>query len=625
MEPITAPTPAPRMVRRAAHRMRWHLPLIAVTGLVASFAPLGATGAAHAASGQTEGLACALGSTAPGGATGHTPATPGTHPSFVLTATDGYVLTPDGNSIYDWGYANANGSFQEPGPVLCVHEGDTVTVTLRNTLPVDTSIVFQGITGVTADGAPSVPDVVDNSLTKVAPRNPASKPNAGQPGGEVTYSFVASKPGTFSYESGTDPQIQVQMGLSGVLVVRPAPSRTDLSAANPGDGTSSVISDAAIAATDAGSAVTGTNVPPNATVGTVTAGTSFVLDVNGIATAPALGQISSVTVTDMTYGDSHVYDDSALAAQGNNPALIDFSHFNSKHEYLHVLTEIDPDLHIALEGAQPTVWDANTAYAPGAAVTDHGRMFKATPPPGTPTTTAGSIPAKTPAEWSSLYDLTAYKARYWTINGRSFPDTIAPNYSAHLPSQPYGSLVHIQPESPPGTPTDSPIYNPWGALVRFVNVGPVNYPFHPHADHDHQLGVDGAPLINPDTAGKSQDTTIDHFGFVIAPGQTTEATFSWYDAQQWSADTNPIVVPIPDQQSRFEGAYWSGSPYLGVRQDLATGVTQYNQCGEMYHVAHSHALFQATNYGIPATGMLTMIRVDPPSNFPGYANCKDGS
>jgi FtsP/CotA-like multicopper oxidase with cupredoxin domain len=40
-------------------------------------------------------------------------------------------------------------------------------------------------------------------------------------GGSVTYSFVASRPGTFVYESGTDPNKQVRMGLFGTLIVRP--------------------------------------------------------------------------------------------------------------------------------------------------------------------------------------------------------------------------------------------------------------------------------------------------------------------------------------------------------------------------------------------------------------------
>ena len=40
--------------------------------------------------------------------------------------------------------------------------------------------------------------------------------------GSVTYTFTAGSPGTYLYESGTDVNKQVQMGLYGALVVRPA-------------------------------------------------------------------------------------------------------------------------------------------------------------------------------------------------------------------------------------------------------------------------------------------------------------------------------------------------------------------------------------------------------------------
>ena len=45
---------------------------------------------------------------------------------------------------------------------------------------------------------------------------------AAADGGTVTYSFVATNPGTFLYESGTNPEKQVRMGLFGALIVRPA-------------------------------------------------------------------------------------------------------------------------------------------------------------------------------------------------------------------------------------------------------------------------------------------------------------------------------------------------------------------------------------------------------------------
>lgn len=54
--------------------------------------------------------------------------------TFTLTARDGYVNTPDGNSLYMWSFAAGSDPFQFPGPVLCVNQGDTVTVVLNNML-----------------------------------------------------------------------------------------------------------------------------------------------------------------------------------------------------------------------------------------------------------------------------------------------------------------------------------------------------------------------------------------------------------------------------------------------------------------------------------------------------------
>jgi FtsP/CotA-like multicopper oxidase with cupredoxin domain len=69
-----------------------------------------------------------------------------TNPSatFTLTAKEGYASMTDGNIIYMWSYAEGNDDFQFPGPVLCVNEGDTVTIVLHNTLPEDVSILFGG-------------------------------------------------------------------------------------------------------------------------------------------------------------------------------------------------------------------------------------------------------------------------------------------------------------------------------------------------------------------------------------------------------------------------------------------------------------------------------------------------
>ncbi len=129
-----------------------------------------------------------------------------TGPTFQLTAGVGYVSTPDGASIYSWGYGSG-GNMQFPGPTLIVNEGADVTVTLTNQLPPaagNVSIVFQGHDALASDG-------VSGLLTREAP-----------PGGSVTYRFRAAKPGTYLYGSGTRPDLQVEMGLAGALIVRPS-------------------------------------------------------------------------------------------------------------------------------------------------------------------------------------------------------------------------------------------------------------------------------------------------------------------------------------------------------------------------------------------------------------------
>jgi len=164
-------------------------------------------------------------------------AVPGiTGPTFNLTAQTAFLNQPDGNAVYSWGYG-CNGtptgflpaaivgascsSMQVPGPTLIVTEGQTVTVNLLNGLPAaagNTSILFPGF-NVTATGG------VRGLLTQEA-----------APAGTVTYTFVASSPGTHSYYSGTQGDLQVEMGLYGAVVVLPSAvptaCTTGLAAAN---------------------------------------------------------------------------------------------------------------------------------------------------------------------------------------------------------------------------------------------------------------------------------------------------------------------------------------------------------------------------------------------------------
>jgi FtsP/CotA-like multicopper oxidase with cupredoxin domain len=376
-----------------------------------------------------------------------------TGPNFTLDAKTGYIKLGDGNTMFMWGYSPAGQPFQHPGPVLCVNQGDTVTVILRNSLSEDASIIFPGQENVLANGLPAQPQVDGSgnvtSLTNVAPAN----------GGSVTYSFVATNPGTYLYESGTNPEKQVRMGLFGALIVRPA------------------------------------------------------------------------------MGANFAYNRAD-------------SRFTPEEEFLVLLSEIDPYQHQAAEEGQP-------------------------------------------------YDLTRYHVSYWLINGRTFPDSIADNFTSWLPSQPYGSLARIHPYDPTS--------HPYPGLARYINVGSEDNPFHPHGNNGTVIARDGRPLEGP--AG--QDLSFEKYAINIGPGQTWDVTFKWYDAENYS-DANPVTVTVPDVADQTFGMFYSGSPYLGMMGPMPPGMSTLNECGEFYIISHNHALFQLDAWGVIMAGQITYMRVDPP-------------
>ena len=123
-----------------------------------------------------------------------------------------------------WGYANCTASFAScdpvtvPGPALSVAPGDAtgLSVHLKNTLSVPTSLIIAGQaiadpTPVWTDGS-SGPRGSD--LTK---RVRSFTHEAAVGGGTADYIWPNLKAGTYLYESGTEPQVQVQMGLYGAV------------------------------------------------------------------------------------------------------------------------------------------------------------------------------------------------------------------------------------------------------------------------------------------------------------------------------------------------------------------------------------------------------------------------
>lgn len=123
--------------------------------------------------------------------------------TFNLCADEGSVTLPGtALPVPIWGFVQNTGagcpaSGAIPGPQLTVNAGDIVTVNLTNNLLAENvSLVFPG--------------------QNLVPDN-----TGATPGGGKSYSFTASNPGTYLYESGVSPGVQLPMGLYGALVVRP--------------------------------------------------------------------------------------------------------------------------------------------------------------------------------------------------------------------------------------------------------------------------------------------------------------------------------------------------------------------------------------------------------------------
>ncbi len=203
------------------------------------------------------------------------------------------------------------------------------------------------------------------------------------------------------------------------------------------------------------------------------------------------------------------------------------------------------------------------------------------------------------------FNLNTYKPRYWLVNGRGFPDSIADNYATWLPSQPYGSLASIK-------PYDATTH-PHPGLARYLNVGTEDYPFHPHGNNGSVIGQNGHPLEDVTTYA---DLSAEKFSLNIGPGQTWDVLFKWFDAEGYSP-TNPVPVTVPNVANQVFGMFYSGSPYLGQQGTLPPNTSTLNQCGEFYIIAHNHALYQITSWGVNMTGPITYMRVNPPTGTCG--------
>jgi hypothetical protein len=412
-----------------------------------------------------------------------------TGPTFNLVTGSAAISTPDGDSLLIWAFGDGtNSPVQLPGPTLIVNQGDAVVVNLDNTLPQPVSIVFPGQGKVTATGGgPGL-------LTRHACAPTNTGPCAGTT--TVSYSFTAAQPGTYVYHSGTNTELQVEMGLYGVIIVRPA---------------------------------------------------GFDQDTNRTA-----------------YGHPNTAYD---------------------HEYLFLLSEMDPFIHDLVDFGFPEFID---------------------------NTTANPV--------------------FWFINGRNGVDTLSPDAAPSQPNQPYSSLARTRPGEK--------------VLLRMVNLGRNLHAFHPHGNHTMIIARDGRMLESAPGAGP--DLGIPDFTITPNAGGTIDGLFSWtskglgWDIFGDPNDPNfahtctPAAPPanmidassgedctyhgvrldskvvLPGLQDVTFGGWYSGSPFLGHFGQLPPGEGGLNLNGGLFFMWHSHNEKELTNFDIFPGGMLTFVIIEPP-------------
>ena len=432
-----------------------------------------------------------------------------TGPAFSLEAKPVYISAADGISIYNWGFGVVGSPTQYPAPTLIVNQGQAVTLTLTNTLPTRTSIVFPGQSGVTAScaiPAHCVASPIGQLTTEVVP------------GGTITYTFNATHAGTYTYHSGTQLDVQLEMGLAGALIVRPA--------------------------------------------------------------------VAGVTIANQAYEHAD-------------------TKFNPGREYLLMLSEMDAVRH-------QSVLDQVNA-----------------------------LPAVSSPDWrvdTSTWG--AYAPRYWFINGRNSPDTLASAFAPALPHQPYNSLVQMHPGD--------------DVLLRVINMGRDLHPFHHHGNNTWTVARDGRMLKRPASAGP--DLAQSDFTLRMVPGQTVDAIWRWTGAGlNWDmygdkcnlampvSATNcrsgkytaagvltdppiagwtptqtpgdfykPLPVRLPAELELTYGEMYSGSPFLGAPGVKPVGAGAANTTGGYFHMLHSHNEKEIINDGVFPGGMMTMVLIQPP-------------
>jgi FtsP/CotA-like multicopper oxidase with cupredoxin domain len=574
-----------------------------------------------------------------------TASTSATSPSFDLVAGPAYISQPDGQMVYSWGYGCATGftptfapamsgnactAMQVPGPTLVLTEGQTYTVRLTNNLPVaagNTSILFPGFT-VTSSGG------LQGLLTREA-----------APGSSVSYTFTASTPGTRAYYSGTQSDLQIEMGLYGAIIVVPSTTPTGCTTVGslpahyiaPGN-TAEVDFRLAAAAYDSAKTCYDreylfqfSEIDPN-------------IHAQALAQVNTKSCAGTFGVASVSGGTGYAVGDVLTLAGGGG------------------------------SGAAATVSAVDATSGAITAVTLTGGSGYTSAPTVTGGTGTGAVAALATVTCQLDVPTEPYHPAYFMINGRSMPDDMDPNYAPQYPHQPYNGNPHMHPGEQ--------------VLLRIIGQGRWQHPFHEHGNHVRILGRDGNLIQSVSDANSLAGPLL--FTTTTTPGVAMDGIFYWtgrglnwdpyghnpaspdplantnmkcdgllngyhsvttdLNYYEWCQDHNKPVqvapfgdvagggpVTLPDANILTNGAWYGGSPYLGPNATtratgcLGTNGPQTNapNCGStgstppsgtianppgseagFAFMWHSHNEREITTNNIFPGGMMMMMLVD---------------
>ena len=129
--------------------------------------------------------------------------TPRAHAATInktIYITDGFIQQIDGTNVYFRGYSDASNTLNVPGESIVIQQGDTVNITLINTLNTSHNFVIDG--------------VVDSGIVSG--------------GGSKTFSFTAGDPGTYMFYDNANSNYNQLLGLHGAMAVMPQNSSNEL-------------------------------------------------------------------------------------------------------------------------------------------------------------------------------------------------------------------------------------------------------------------------------------------------------------------------------------------------------------------------------------------------------------